>query len=46
MPVGLADTHEAELDGKKVCMKALRPYVQDAGGAMQKVRLLDRKSVV
>ena len=39
MPVGLADAHEAELDGKKVCMKALRPYVQDAGGAMQKVRL-------
>lgn len=39
MPVGLTDAHEAELNGKKVCMKALRLYVQDAGGAMQKVCL-------
>jgi serine/threonine protein kinase len=33
-----ADVHEAELDGKKVCIKALRSYIQDTGGITKKVR--------
>ena len=34
-----ADAHEAELDGKKVCVKALRSYAQDIDGITKKVRL-------
>ena len=29
--------HEVELNGQKVCVNALRLYVQDTGGAMKKV---------
>jgi hypothetical protein len=29
---------EAELDGKKVCIRALRLYTQDTGGVTKKVR--------
>jgi len=32
--------HEAELNKKKVCIKALRSYVQDTGGITKKVRSL------
>jgi hypothetical protein len=35
---GFADVHEAELDGKKVCIKVLRSYIQDTGGVTKKVR--------
>lgn len=34
------DTYEAEFDGKKVCIKTLRSYVQDTGGVINKVRSL------
>jgi len=36
-PLGFADAHEAELDGKKVYIKALKSYIQDTGGGMKKV---------
>ena len=39
---GFADVHEAELDGQKVCIKALRSYSQDTSGVVNKVRLLPR----
>ena len=35
---GFADAHEAKLNGEKVCIKALRSYVQDTGGITKKVR--------
>ena len=36
---GFADVYEATLDGeRKVCVKVLRLYLQDAGGTTKKVR--------
>ena len=35
---GFADTHEAELNGNKVCIKVLRMYIQDAKSVTKKVR--------
>ena len=41
---GFADAHEAELDGKKVCVKALRVYIRDSEGVTKRVRLYFRSS--
>lgn len=43
MPISagdFADTFQAKFDGKKVCIKTLRSYVQDTGGVINKVRSL------
>ena len=35
---GFADAYQAELERKKVCIKALRSYSQDNSGLINKVR--------
>ena len=38
MSDGFADVYKAELDGRKISIKALRLYIQDAWGITKKVR--------